>query len=102
LNINMEKQSALFFSNNPISASQWKSLANSLLDLGVNQADITKLEEMTSAHEIYTAASLRTAMEVWVKLLKIECAHGICSINMVGLNDNVIPMLDKFLGGLKE
>jgi hypothetical protein len=98
----MEQQFSPYFSSNPISASLLRALANALLDLGVDQVNVKKLEEMTSAPEIYSVESLRSAVEVWVKLLKIECAHGICCINVGELNGTVMPALNKFLDDLQE
>lgn len=98
----MKIQSAPFPSSLPISATQWESLTDALLDLGVDEADVGKLAEMTSAPNVCSVQSLRLAVDAWVKSLKIECAHGLCNVDSRTLNGTVIPMIDKFLGNLNH
>jgi hypothetical protein len=92
----MKTKSSAFEPELAITPGQWDSLALALIDLGLEPADVDALAETIRAAGSRPSQSVRLAVDDWVRRLKIECAHGLCSIDSPVLNAAVVPLLDKY------
>jgi hypothetical protein len=80
-----------------VSANDWLSLARALTDIGMAADDIATLQKAFCDRATQGQPGLGPDVQRWLAGLRVQCAHGICSVNKRVLVEEVEPMLRRYV-----